>query len=252
MPSPVLTAYGHIPIYESAWKSARSKRVRALLTARMQKAGKMQRIANFIAACLVVLVLIAPGHAQDSPSLGDLARQAQKNKTNAPAKKVLTNDDISSGSSSGAGFASSGLGSIASPAAAHGTPSAPGATPPPEQAAGQLEAFINKIAALSRAELVKGALQGVDTDFPGRGEWEQKLLSARQEYVAYGRELLQKAQQIQASTESLKGIQDPNDRRLKDLNNRMKSLIQDGTTLDAAFQAVILEGRDMASQVQGH
>jgi hypothetical protein len=218
----------------------------------VEKAGKMQRSVNFIAACLVALVFCAPGHAQDSPSLGDLARQAQKNKSNSPAKKVLTNDDISSGSSSGAGLASSGLGSIAAPAASPGTSSEPSATPSPEQAAGQLEALINKIAALSRAELVKGALQGVDTDFPGRSEWEQKLLSARQEYVAHGRDLLQKAEQIQAAAESLKGIQDPNDRRVKDLTNRMKGLIQDGTTLDAAFQAVILEGRDLATQAQGH
>jgi hypothetical protein len=211
----------------------------------------MPRSLSFISACLFAIVFCAPGHAQDSPSLGDLARQAQKNKANAPAKKVLTNDDLSSGSSSGAVLAPSGLGAIAAPAApaAVGKPTAPTS---PEQAAGQLEALINKIDALDRTELVKGALQGVDTDFPGRSEWEQKLASAKQIYVARGRELLQRAEQLQATAEALKGIQDPNDRRVKDLTNRMQGLVQDGKNLDAAFQVVILEGRDLAGQALGH
>jgi hypothetical protein len=205
----------------------------------------MRRNLSFIAVSFFALVFCAPGRAQDSPSLGDLARQAQKNKTNTPAKKVLTTDDISTGSSSGSGLGSTGLGSVAAPAApaASGTPSAP---PSPQQATGQMEALINKIAALSRTELVQGALQGMDVDFPGRKEWEQRMVSAQQTYVARGRELLQRAEQIQASAESLKGIQDPNDRRVRDFTNRMKALVQDGTSLDAAFQAVILEGRDLA------
>lgn len=210
----------------------------------------MPRSLSFIAACLFALVFCAPGHAQDSPSLGDLARQAQKNKVTAPAKKVFTNDDLSSGSSSGAGLASAASGAAAMPAgpAAAGKPSA---TQSPEQAVAQLEALINQIDSLDRAALVKNALQGVDTDFPGRSNWEQKLVSAKQIYVARGRDLLQYAKQIQAAAETLKGVQDPNDPRVKDLTNRLQGLIRDGARSDAAFQAVILEGRDLAGQAPG-
>src|SRR5271167_1496153 len=59
----------------------------------------MPRILSLIAACALALVFSSPGHGQDSPSLGDLARQAQKDKANKPKAKVITNDDMPSGSS---------------------------------------------------------------------------------------------------------------------------------------------------------
>jgi hypothetical protein len=207
----------------------------------------MPRSLRFIAAFLFALALCVPGHAQNSPSLGDLARQAQKDKSKTPAKKVFTNDDLSSGSSSGAGNASSGLGTIGAPTAAGQHAAGPTA----EQAVAQLEGFINQIDDLDRATLVKNALQGVDSDFPGRSKWEQRLFAAKKMYVARGQELLQNARQIQAAAESLRGVQDPNDPRVKDLTNRLQALVRDGTRSDAAFQAVILEGRDLAAQASG-
>lgn len=214
----------------------------------------MPRSLSFIAACLIALAFCAPGHAQDSPSLGDLARQAQKQKAKEPAKKVFTNDDLSSGSSSSAAAASSAPVAPAGHAAtaAPAVTSKPSAAPSPEQAAGKLEAVINQIDSLDRAALVKDALQGVDTNFPGRDVWEQRLVAAKQIYVAHGRDLLQYAKQIQAAAETLKDVQDPNDPRVKDLANRLQVLVQEGTRLDSAFQAVILEGRDLASQALGH
>ena len=217
----------------------------------------MPRSLSFVTACLIALAFCAPGHAQDSPSLGDLARQAQKQKAKEPAKKVFTNDDLSSGSSSGAAAASSAPAAPAAPAghaatAAPALTSKPSAAPSPEQAAGNLEAVINQIDSLDRAALVKNALQGVDTNFPGRDIWEQRLVAAKQIYVAHGRDLLQYAKQIQAAAETLKGVQDPNDPRVKDLANRLQVLVQEGTRLDSAFQAVILEGRDLAGQALGH
>jgi hypothetical protein len=210
----------------------------------------MRRSLRLIAAFLFTLTLCVTGHAQNSPSLGDLARQAQKDKSKTPAKKVFTNDDLSTGSSSGAGLVSSsmsGMGTIAAPAA----PGKPSAAPTAEQAVAQLEGLINQIDALDRAALVKNALQGVDSDFPGRSKWEQRLVAAKQIYVARGHQLLQNARQIQAAAESLRGVQDPNDPRVKDLTNRLQALVRDGTRSDAAFQAVILEGRDMAAQSSG-
>ena len=55
----------------------------------------MRQIPHLIAACAFALVFSMPGPGQDSPSLGDLARQAQKDKANnAAPKKVFTNDDL--------------------------------------------------------------------------------------------------------------------------------------------------------------
>ncbi len=215
----------------------------------------MLRNLSVIKACLLALLFCIPGRAQDSPSLGDLARQAQKNKTNAPAKKVLTNDDISSVSSSGspssAGLTSSGLAAIASPA----SPSAngnPDAAPSAAQAVERMESVILMLDSLNRPELARNALQGVDTNFPGRSNWETRLFAAKQLYVARGRDLLQRVKQIQAAAEALQGSHDPNDPRVKDLTAQLQSLVRDGTRMDAAFQAMILEGRDLASQAQGH
>ena len=215
----------------------------------------MVRTLGSLTVCLFVLALCAPGHAQDTPSLGDLARQAQKEKAKDPPKKVFTNDDLSSGQSSGSSSGAGPTTSVPGAAAATASPAAtskPSAPPSPEQAAAQLEAVINKIDGLDRTALVKDALQGENVNFPGRDAWEQKLVAAKQIYVERGRDLLQEAEQIQTLAQSLKGVQDPNDPRVKELASRLQGLVRDGTHLDALFQAVILEGRDLAGQAEGH
>ena len=80
----------------------------------------------------------APGHAQDTPSLGDLARQAQKEKAKDPPKKVFTNDDLPPESPRFVlrrrpHFFGPGRGRRTASPAATSKPSAP---PSPEQAAG--------------------------------------------------------------------------------------------------------------------
>ena len=64
--------------------------------------------------------------------------------------------------------------------------------------------------------------------------------------------MLQKARQIEASAENLKGSQDPNDPRAKDLAAKLQDLVRDGVQVGAAFQAVMMEGRDLASQDTAH
>jgi tetratricopeptide (TPR) repeat protein len=70
----------------------------------------MLRKVSLLAASMLVALSCLPGHSQDSPSpsLGDLARQAQaeKDKNRASAAKVMTNDNMPSSS----GHASLGLG----------------------------------------------------------------------------------------------------------------------------------------------
>ena len=58
----------------------------------------MPRTLHLLASFALAAALGLPAQGQDSPSLGDLARQAQKDKANAPAaKKVFTNEDLPSG-----------------------------------------------------------------------------------------------------------------------------------------------------------
>ena len=111
---------------------------------------------------------------------------------------------------------------------------------------------MNMIDSLDQATLVKDVLRGSDSDFPGRGKWEERLYAAKQTYALQGHELVQKAKQILVSADNLQGVQNPNDPRVKEMANRLQELVRDGVRADAAFQAVILEGRDLASQGAAH
>ena len=212
----------------------------------------MSRHLTLIAACALALAVCASTRAQDStsssPSLGDLARQAQKDKdkdkANKATAKVLTNDDLPSGS----GGASATLGGGYGQAAQLSPGGKSGADPSPAEKIAMLETVLDRVETLDRATLVHNALNGKDVDFPGRAKWEERLFAAKETYVTQGRELVQKARQIVASAESLKGNQDPNDPRVKELSVKLQSLIRDAVRMDSAFQAVMIEGRDLAAQ----
>jgi hypothetical protein len=206
----------------------------------------MARSLTLIAACALALVTCASARAQDSlasssPSLGDLARKAQndkdKDKANKPAAKVLTNDDLPSGSPGG-------IGQVAQLPVG----SKPDAAPSPAEKLAMMEAFLDQVESLDRATLVRNALNGKDVDFPGRAKWEERLIAAKQAYVTQSRELVQKARQIVASADSLKGDKDPNDPRVKELGAKLQSLIRDAVQTDSGLQAVMIEGRDLAAQ----
>jgi len=217
----------------------------------------MPQSFRLVAASLLALVFCAPGRGQDSPapspSLGDIARQAQKNKADRaaaagkPAAKVFTNDDMSSSSSGGAAALGAGFGQIAPSSAGK-----PDASLSPAEKLAALETVLDKLATVDRATLVRNVLSGKDVDFPGRARWEDRLFSAKETYVAQGRALMQKARGIVASAESLKGIQDQNDPRVKEVAARLQSLIRDAVAMDSSFQAVMMEGRDLASQASLH
>ena len=200
----------------------------------------MLRNLGFLAASVLVLVFCLPGRGQDSPSLGDLARQLQKEKGNTPTAKTITNEDIPSASA----LSSPGVGEVGNSRA----PGKPSTSANPSEELARMESTLNKIDSLDRAALAKAVLEGVDSNFPGRSQWEQKMYAAKLVYVAQGRDLMQKAKQLQASAQSLQGSRNPDDPRAKDLINKLKELVRDGVRADAAFQAMILEGRDLAAQ----
>jgi hypothetical protein len=210
----------------------------------------MRKTLGILGAFSLALTLVLPAFAQDSPSLGDLARQAQKDKekdkANKAAAKVFTNDDMPSST----GFAGAAFGGAGS--SAQGGRS--GADLTPSQQLDQLDAVVSKVASLDKATLVRNVLQEKsDVQFPGRAAWEQRLMAARDAYVAQNRIMIQKARQIVGSAEGMKGTTpDPNDPRVKDLAAKLQTLSRDAVRTDAGLEAVVNEGRDLASSPATH
>jgi len=212
----------------------------------------MHRNMSLVAASALALMFSLPAHAQDaSPSLGDLARQSQKDKekANKPTAKVFTNEDMPSK----AGGAPAALGGSVGQAAQTLQGNASSANVTPAQKLDQLENFVSQVAALDKATLVQGALgDKKDVNFPGRARWEDRLFAAKETYVTQVRAVIDKARQIVSSAEGMKGTQDPNDPRIKEMGAKLETLIRDAVQTDSGFQAVIMEGRDLASQPSAH
>ena len=212
----------------------------------------MPRSLTLIAACALALVTFASARAQDSPSsspsLGDLARQAQKDKANKPAAKVVTNDDISSGSAGIYSALGAGAGRTAQPGAAGKSD----AVQSPEEAFERLESMLDQLDTMDRATLVSNVLEGNASNFPGRAKWEQKLFAAKQNFVSQSRDAAQKARQLEASVEGMKNAQDPNDPRVKIMAAKLQQLMQESQQASALFQAVIAEGKDLAALPVAH
>ena len=204
----------------------------------------MPRSLSLIIACALALVFCASGRGQDSPSLGDLARQAQKDKANKPtAAKVITNDDMPSSSGGIAPALGGGPGRVVPP----GSAGNPGAIQSPEQGLQILQASVDHLDSLDRATLAKDVLEGNVSDFAGRAKWEEKLFNAKQTFVSKTRIVLQKARQLTASAEGIKDAEDQNDPRVKNLSAKLQQLVEETQANSAAFQAVVMEGKDLAA-----
>jgi hypothetical protein len=203
----------------------------------------MPRSLSLIAACALALAFCAPGRAQDSPSLGDLARQAQKDKANKPQAKVITNDDMPAGSGGISSTLGGGQGRVVQP----GSAGNPGAIQSPAEGLGKLQSELDHLDSLDRASLATDVLEGNDSNFPGRAKWEEKLFAAKQTFVAQTRAVLQKAKQLTATAEGIKDADDPNDPRVKNLSTKLQQLVQETQQNSAAFQAVVVEGKELAS-----
>jgi hypothetical protein len=204
----------------------------------------MLRNLALIAACVLSLVFCAPGRGQDSPSLGDLARQAQKDKANnnKPSAKVITNDDMPSGSGGIAPALGGGSGRVVQPGSAGNA----GAIQSPQEGLDKLQSSVDHLDSLDQATLAKDVLEGNDSDFPGRAKWEEKLFAAKKTFVSQTRVVLQKAKQLTASAESIKDAEDPNDLRVKNLGGKLQQLVEETQQNSAAFQAVVAEGKSLA------
>jgi len=196
-------------------------------------------LRRLIILAAIVSILSTPGHGQDSQSLGDLARQLRSQKSGAQPKTVITNDDISSTSAVDV----LGLGKTDDPKSFAKV----GANGSPISNLDEWESFVKKMDLMDRATLVKLALQGAKADFPGQSSWEERLFTAKQDYVSQGVGLVQKARQLAASAQALKSAQvSADDPRVKQLVDDLQGVVREAVQCDAAFRAVILEGRDLA------
>jgi hypothetical protein len=205
----------------------------------------MSRNLTLILTCALAFAACAPGHAQDSPSLGDLARQAQKDKANKPPAKVITNDDVSSAP----GGISAALGKSAAQPGAAAKSEAPQT---PAEAFERLQTMLDELAAMDRPTLVSNVLDGNTSNFPGRSKWEEKVFAAKQLYVTQTRDALQKARQLEASVNGMKGSADANDPRVKQMVAMLQQLMQENQEAGAVFQAVITEGKNLAALPDAH
>jgi len=205
---------------------------------------------SFLAELLWVLIPSTPAWAQDQPSLGDVARQARKDKekNKAQATKVITDDTLPS-SKGLSGLALGDLGNA--PGSDQG-----GAMARALAGLEQAEGALNKLEPLDRATLAKAALLENDVDFPNRRNWEDRLYAAKEQYVSHGRELFREMRQILADAQSLKASQDgqkklsPDDPRAQQLLRRIQEIMEDAVRTDRTYQAVVVEGWDLAKQAR--
>jgi hypothetical protein len=210
---------------------------------------------SFRAVLLWLVMPLTPSYAQDQTqdqpppqrSLGDIARQARKDKEkNVPKPKtVITDENLLS--SKGLG----GLGDLGSSQAVGDSSAMDKALSKLEEA----ESELNKLDTLDRATLAKAVLMDNDVDFPNRHNWEDRLYSQKQHYVSHERELIVEVKKTVAQVESWKaslGGQklDPNDPRVQQLKSRVVEIIQDALRSEQDYRAVVMEGWDLAKQAK--
>ena len=208
----------------------------------------MPRSLNLIAACALALAFCSTGRGQDSPPLGDIARQAQKDKANKPPAKVITNDDIPS---SPAGI-SVALGAGPERAAQPEDAGKPDAVQSPTEGLARLQSVLDQLDSLDRATLASNVLEGNTSNFPGRAKWEEKLFAAKQTFVSENRAVLQKMRELEVSAQGMNDVQDPNDPRAKNMSAKLQQLVHESQQNGEAFHAVMTEGKDLAAQQAAH
>lgn len=221
----------------------------------------MLRATTFLAALFWLAIPFVPAHAQDpsssqdasqpqaQPSLGDVARQARKDreKNATKAKTVITDDTLPSKS----GLSGTGLADLSSPKGSLGDGSMANALAKVEEA----EADLKQLDALDRTSLAKVVLLDNDVNFPNRRAWEDKLFAAKQHYVSHERELIVELKKMMAQVESWKSAQggqklDPGDPRAQQLKSKVTEIIQDALRTEQNYRAVVMEGWDLAKQAK--
>ena len=214
---------------------------------------KMLRPIGVVASLLWLAVLATPGHAQDQsqdpaqpqPSLADVARQARKDreKNAAKPKTVITDENMpsSKGLTGLAGDLGGSQGGVDSGAMAKALAKVQ-----------EAEAGLRQLESLDRTTLAKAILLDNDVDFPSRRGWEDKLYTAKEQYVSHEGELIAELKQIVAQVQSWQsqGKLDPKDPRAQQMKSRLVEIVQDAVRTEQDYRAVVMEGWDLAKQAK--
>ena len=212
----------------------------------------MLQKTSFLAALLWLALPARPSYAQDQtdqppqPSLGDIARQARKDKEKnaVKSKTVITEENLPS---------SNGLSGLSSE---FGGPQGAGDSGSMAKALAKVqeaEAGLRKLESVDRSTLAKVVLLDHDVDFPNRRAWEDRLYAAKERYVSHEGELLGELKQIAAqlqSHEASHGKLDPKDPGTQQMKNRLLEIIQDAMRTEQGYRAVVMEGWDLARQAK--
>jgi hypothetical protein len=214
--------------------------------------GKAATVAHktlLFAAIAYFLVSPPPGSAQEQQSLGDVARQARKEKEKnaTKPKAVITNEGLpsSSGLTALAGgdadtFPNSSTGDVMSQAMSRFQ---------------EAESQLKKLQGWDRAKLAKAVLMENDIQFPNRQAWEDRFYAAKEQYVSHGFELIAEIRQIMAQLQTLKEAQggaklSPNDPQVQRMKQRLQEIVQEAVRTEQAYRAIIMEGWDLAKQTK--
>jgi len=209
---------------------------------------------------LAALLLTATGYveAQDQQqaqqsqqqpqSLGEVARQIRKAKEEkekaSGGPKIVVNDDT---------LVSSSHGGLAFGQPVDAKASASDAVANAEKQFDRAEQILDRLDPMDKTTLARSALLNQEIDFPGRSNWEDRLYSAKQYYVSHCRDLLRQARGLVANAQALKASgTSENDPRVQELLHSALQIMHDGSRTDADFQAVVLQGQDMAKQAASH
>jgi hypothetical protein len=204
------------------------------------------RKLSFLAVFASILVPWPAVHAQDQPSLGDVARQARKDKEKnaTPAKTVVTEDNLSSSTSKGLGAVD--LSAVAgSKTSGHADAANVNAA---LAGLAQGEAALDKLEPMDRATLARAVLSNNNVDFASRQAWEEKLFAAKQLYVARSRKIIQVMKQLLASAQTLPAdtAANENDPRVKQLVSKAQQVQEAVQKTESDFQEVVAEGQNLA------
>ena len=110
-------------------------------------------------------------------------------------------------------------------------------------------AVINGLAEWDRATMVSTILKGNNTDFPGRKQWEDRLMTGKDYYVTHGRQLILEMKQLLAEAKQM-ALTEPNisenDPRVQSLMRRMAEGYQDSQKTAEDFKKLVEEGMSLA------
>jgi len=190
----------------------------------------------------------SPESQQQPQSLAEIARQTRKAKEAkekaSGAPKIVVNDDTLL-SSSGGGLA------FEQPFDGNGSTSDSLANA--EKQFERAELILDRLDPMDKTTLARFSLLNQNVDFPGRGNWEDRLYMAKQYYVSHGRDLVREARALVANAQTLTASgTNENDPRAQELFHRALQIMHDASRTDADFEAVVLQGQDVAKQSASH